>query len=844
MTRSRLNGGILGLNNTTSLTSAYGVFSAAEQAYYLQASKWPTAAGPFNINNSLRFRAGASTNLNRTPGVSGSTTAWTMSFWVKSGSTSNTSFFAAGSGQGNGTATERMSLGSTLYWQRAVIQTANVYDNGSTAVLRDYAAWYHIVMVWDSNNATAALRQKYYVNGVLATNNTGTTASLGQSSIINSSINHRIGLNYDTGTSYGDFYLAEFNFIDGQILTASSFGVYDVNGIWQPIKYTGTYGTNGYYLNFSNTTSTTTLGNDNSGNGNNWTVNNFSLTAGTTYDAMTDSPVNVSATIASYPTLNPLIPGLSLTYSNANLTETNATGTWYNTRATMAYPSTGKFYYEQICTAGVNCWAGVGNANTLTSGNPAGYDANSYGFSNSGQKFNNSTGTAYGNSFTTNDTIGVAFDAAAGSVYFAKNGVWQNSANPAAGTGYAFTGLTGPIFPLSSSSGSGATVTQSYNFGQQPFTYSPPSGFVALNTYNLVTPTIPNGAAYFAATLYTGTGNANGDVLTVLNSNNNTSGTTFQPDLVWAKTRAGAGGTSTNWQNILADSLRGTSSLLNSDSAAAEYSGGGITAFGSNGFTAQRNTAYNQNNVNTWTYVGWQWRAGNGVTATNTNGTITSTTSVNQTAGFSIVSYTGNQTSGATVGHGLGVAPSMIIIKSRTNATDGWVIYHVSVGNTKALFFDTTTGTTQAAYFNNTSPGSSVFTLGFGTGANNSTPNIAYCWAPITGFSSFGSYTGTGANPGPFVYLGFRPRWIMFKNASATGDWVILDTSRDPVNQFVPNSLLANTSAVEANNNTWQIDALSNGMSIRNTSTTINGSTNSIIYAAFAENPFNTARAR
>ena len=199
-----------------------------------------TGTATYQINNSLRFRANASTNLNRTPAAAGSTTAWTMSFWAKIVSPTNVSFFAAGSGQGNGTATERMNLGTTLYWQRAVIQTANVYDNGSTAVVRDFSAWYHVVMVWDSNNATAALRQKYYVNGVLLTNNTGTAAGSGQNSIINSNINHRIGLNYDTGTSYGDFYLAEFNFIDGQILTASNFGAYDTNGIWQPIKYTGT----------------------------------------------------------------------------------------------------------------------------------------------------------------------------------------------------------------------------------------------------------------------------------------------------------------------------------------------------------------------------------------------------------------------------------------------------------------------------------------------------------------------------------------------------------------------------------------------------------------------------
>jgi hypothetical protein len=220
---------------------------------------------------------------------------------------------------------------------------------------------------------------------------------------------------------------------------------------------------------------------------------------------------------------------------------------------------------------------------------------------------------------------------------------------------------------------------------------------------------------------------------------------------------------------------------------------------------------------------------------------------VNSTAGFGILTYTGTGAAG-TIGHGLTAAPSFIIIKNR-QAANSWAVYHVSVGANQQLLLNSPNAISADTQGFTAVPSTTVFSVGTGAAMDtNQTAgggqHVAYCWTPITGFSAFGSYSGTGANPGPFVYLGFRPRWIMFKNTSISADWVMLDTSRDTVNQFVPYSLLADSSAAEASNQTWQIDALSNGMSIRNTSTTINGSTNSIIYAAFAENPFNTARAR
>ena len=775
----------------------------------------------YNINQSLRFRASASANLNRTPAVSGSTTAWTMSFWAKLGNPNNPSFFAAGSGQGNGTATERMNLGSTLYWQRAVIQTANVYDNGSTAVVRDYSAWYHIVMVWDSNNATASLRQKYYLNGVLLSNNTGTAAGLGQNSIINSSINHRIGLTYDTGTSYGDFYLAEFNFIDGQILAASSFGIFDTNGIWQPIKYTGTYGTNGYYLNFSNTTSTTALGLDSSGNGNHWTVNNISLTTGASYDSMTDSPTVTSASVTNYATLNPLRYNTSGTISQANLNYSNGSGVNQAIATSTIGISTGKFYWEGTITQIFNDTS-----------------RHKFGFASSTSSLSadltlqiaaiTAGATAVG------QVVMIAIDFDAGKIWYGAQGVWVSGGSPSTGANpyQTFTPSTyNYLYPsVNVYAGADGTSAVAVNFGQQPFAYSPPSGFYRLNTWNLSATTIPNGAQYMAATLYTGNGASN----TISNGTNNAIGTTFQPDFVWIKNRAAA----VNHQ--LQNSNAGWQYGLNSNNTNAEYTdANAITGVTSSGWSMNNN--YNSHNQSGVSYVGWNWKASVS-TVSNTNGSITSTVSANTTAGFSVVGYTGNATAGATVGHGLGVAPSFIIVKDRAGATS-WPVYHASLGATNWLLLDSNQTTTVSSQeWNNTSPTSTVFSVGNASAnSNQSAANIAYCWAAVPGYSAFGSYTGNGSTDGPFIYLGFRPRWWLVKRTDTVESWNILDSSRDPYNQAGIN-LYPNLTNAESSNDL--ADLVSNGVKLRNTWTGANTNGGTYIYAAFAENPFAIARAR
>ncbi len=245
------------------------------------------------------------------------------------------------------------------------------------------------------------------------------------------------------------------------------------------------------------------------------------------------------------------------------------------------------------------------------------------------------------------------------------------------------------------------------------------------------------------------------------------------------------------------------------------------------------------------TYVAWCWKAG-GAAVSNNDGSIPSQVSVNQDAGFSIVSYTANQTSGATVGHGLGKTPKMIIVKERSPNNNNWPVYHASTGNTKALYLDLVLdqGGTFTGAWNNTSPTSSVFSLGNSVETNrNSSPYIAYCWAEIEGYSKFGSYVGNGDADGPFVYCGHKPAWVLLKKISASGteNWRLFDSSRCPTNQN--NKHMAPSSDAGETIETG-IDLLSNGFKLRHADGHQNQSGSTYIYASFAESPFQTANAK
>lgn len=341
---------------------------------------------------------------------------------------------------------------------------------------------------------------------------------------------------------------------------------------------------------------------------------------------------------------------------------------------------------------------------------------------------------------------------------------------------------------------------------------------------------IPDGRTVMAATLYTG--NSTGtQSQTIVNSVN---GVGFQPDFVWNKAR------SIGRDHALYDSVRGTGKYLSSDLTIAELTGiNGVSAFNSNGYTLGSD---GDSNINGATFVGWQWKAG-GTAVSNTAGSITSSVSANTTAGFSVVTYTGNGTNGATVGHGLGVAPSMMIVKRR-DAVAAWDVYHSSIGATGRLYLNTTDSTnTSSAPWNNTAPTSTVFTVGTATDTNASASTIvAYCFAQVAGYSAFGSYTGNGSADGPFCYTGFRPRFVMIKRTDSISDWTTYDTSRSTYNQMNL-ALYANLSNAEATT-IIVIDTLSNGFKIRNSNADTNASGGTYIYACFAETAFKFSNAR
>ena len=419
------------------------------------------------LRNSLRFRASNSNYLSRTFGSATSTTTGTFSFWMKRGKVSNNYQYIWSASNYD---LAYFDASDNLW----IAYLSNLGYVNTNAVFRDPSAWYHVMIVFDTTNATAANRLQVYVNGVAQSLNWGSTPQTQNATFQRWNVSGYTG---DIGdiqfnhTSYFDGYLAEYYWIDGQALTPSSFGKTDsATGQWLPIKYSGTYGTNGFYLPFTNTTSTSTLGNDFSGNGNTWTVNNFSLTAGATYDSMTDVPTLTSATAANYCTLNPLRPfGGSL--SNGNLTGVTGNSGSANggyVTSTIWLPTSGKFYFEATPTTISDIAIGL----TTDSNNRAAV------YYRNGDIYINGSVTTSQASYTNNDVIGVAVDIGGATVQFYKN-------NAAQGTAQSISAITSPLVAcLAQLSGSGS-ATAEVNFGQRPFAYTPPSGFKNLNTFNL-----------------------------------------------------------------------------------------------------------------------------------------------------------------------------------------------------------------------------------------------------------------------------------------------------------------------------------------------------------------------
>jgi hypothetical protein len=626
--------------------------------------------GGYEIEQSLRFDGAQS--LSRTAATAGNRKTFTVSAWVKTASPAGIqNLFSA---YQTGGASEF----SLSFRDGGSSNPELVYDQGSAApgggfaftnaVYRDFSAWLHVVYVGDYSNATATERIRLFVNGERINSFRTIANGIDSDGSWNWAGAHHIGRSPSDSNRFNG-YMAELHSVDGTALDPTDFGEYDDNGVWRPIRYTGSHGTNGFYLKFD-PSATNGIGHDHSGNGNNWTPNNFS-TSGTGTDVMSDTPTT------NWCTANPINSNAS-TLRNGNLEFIGDTGSSLSKGilGTIGV-SSGKWYFEMTPDSGGTFFIGVAPSNGVGVGSvDLQYINGAYAYRDNGNKVQGTGGSgtfsAYGNSYQSPDVISVALDLDNGAIYFAKNNTWQNSGVPTSGsskTGAAFTSFSGSYTPMACGF-NGATAT--LNFGQRAFAYTPPTGYKELNTSNLSAPTVKDGSEYFNTVLYTGNG-SNGHAIT---------GVGFQPDLVWGKCRNI--GTDHYW----VDAVRGVTKVLRSNVANAEYTQtDSLVSFDSDGFTLDDDNSGGPSgnfNISGRTYAAWNWLAG-GSGSSNTDGSITSTVSANPSAGFSIATYTGNGTAGATIGHGLGVAPKMIIVKQRSGATD-WQIGHQSIGWTKTLY--------------------------------------------------------------------------------------------------------------------------------------------------------------
>ena len=482
------NGGIIGKINTPTTSVASGVWSLDSQFESQSGSTWPLAFPQVTLANSCRFDRGNNDYLNKTFSGAGSRTTWTISVWVKRANEIGTNSYILDSGAGNGT---------SLYFGPTAIEFWD-YQSGSytgrlttNALFRDMSAWYHIVAVWDTTNSTAGDRMKLYVNGTEVTSfATDTNPSSSQNSILNDgSTSVTIGRQ---GSIYSNLYMTEFIFVDGQALTPTSFGVFNtVSNVWEPRPYTGTYGTNGFKLNF---TDSSNLGDDTSGNGNDFTVNNL-----TSVDQSTDTCSNNFATKLG-------IFQTATTFSQGNLVSTHSSNAWAWSPASMSFTN-GKWYAEvKVLTANytivgltdVDDAAGYGVSDSHP-GKTA-VTPNGRGFAwyyDDGKIYYNNTSMTGPGTYTTNDILMIAIDMTNRKYHFGKNGSWLSSSDPANNTG-GYTFQTGGTWTFFDAVGNGGSVSWNYGspeysvssgnadangFGN--FEYSVPSGYFALCTKNL-----------------------------------------------------------------------------------------------------------------------------------------------------------------------------------------------------------------------------------------------------------------------------------------------------------------------------------------------------------------------
>ena len=806
------------------------------------------------VTTSTRFDHGSSAYLSFTPSSTGDRKVWTWSGWIKRTSLSSGEHYIYSSWDGSGNGY------NAFYFSGDKLATYfdpnNNYGTISDRMFRDVSSWFHIVHQVDAANTS----QKVWVNGVEQTLSSGRNPANNNYQTNTSGRPMIIGKHAWGTSSYNNMQLAEVNYMDGQKYQASDFGE-TKNGVWIAKEPSGiTYGTNGYRLQFNQTgvgtASTSTVGADTSGN-----TNHFTSSGIVASDcAMPDCPEN------NFCTLNYNRTGQVANLKNGALTyKDSATGGPRASVGTFGATS-GKWYFEvrldndlysTMCGfMDVSQYAGSHLATDTAKG--TGY----LGWDERGYLYPDQTGSVLtGHDYTTDDIVSFAIDIDAGKAFIRKNSdSFLASADPSDGSNPNHTFTAGqPMTPFiasyrsaeytlncgqDSTFGGQETATthaDSNGFGQ--FHTAPPSGYLALCTANLPEPTIgPNSDTqaddHFKTVIYNGSNSAQ------------TITTGLQPDWIWIKVRS-----LTGYHNIT-DTSRGITRELYANTTDDEENNGRIESSSTTGFTFP-STEYGYTNENGQTFVSWNWHA-NGGTATasgsESGNTLAYSAQANTTAGFSIVTYTGNGANNAdvTINHGLGVAPDMVIIKNRTNA-NRWQTWHKDLSadgtyTTKNVLLNVTNA--ESAYSDQIKSVSSSAVIvrsddsnGNGNVNKDSSNYVAYCFAEVEGYSRFGKYEGNGDANGSFIYTGFKTAFVMVKNIDAAKHWMMFDTERQ-YNGQGGQYLFANADYAVGTDSSLSFDFLSNGFKARGTDSNNNTSGQTYIYMAFAEAPFKYANAR
>ena len=830
------------------------------------------SSGFFNnvATQSARFNSGSSSYLYFTPSSNGDRRKATLSFWFKKtgiGETYPTMFCCNNSQSGH-------FMTITFYEDSLYFQTAPSADGLiTTAKYRDTTAWYHCCWSIDTTQSTASDRVKCYINGSQITS-FSTEQYPDQDSYLDICSTVQQAWGYFPGYGrYFNGYIADAYIIDGQQLTPSSF-TETKNGALIPKKYTGSYGTNGVHLEFkqtgTGTASTSTIGADTSGN-----THHYTSAGMDSHDSnLPDSPENNFATLLK---LRSGENASSQTLSEGNLQWTSSAYGYNSTGSSMNIPTSGKWYWEvYIKTAGSATSHDIGlgiqgvkldsmsktDPATATYGDSTHYiTRNDFGSrieKNLGNVYIGTSGSASTVNYVADDIISVAFDADSGKVFWGKNNVfWDDDVttdgNPSAGTNETTSLTTGVEYFFTLQQYSNVYVSVS-NFGQDSsfagnktaqgnkdandigdFYYAVPTGYQALCSANLSEPTIsPNANTqaddHFDTLLYTGNNQSAQDI----------GGLEFKPDFVWIK------GRSYSDHHALFDSTRGVGKYLISSASNAEGDyANTLDEFRSDGFGLGADSTA-QVNYQTNTYVAWCWKA-NGSSAsasgTESGNTLAYSTQVNSTAGFAIVTYTGNgaDDTDCIVNHALGSTPAMVIVKNRTDGSSRYQVYHQKLTSGKNILLDSTNGEdTYTSYIKAVS--SSTFTVRDSDADGNLFVNkdnsnyVAYVFAEVEGFSKFGSYVGNGSSDGTYCHLGFKPAMIFFTNITSAGyNWIIFDNKTATVN--VRNKYRG-LDLAQSEQTFSVMDFLSNGFKLRTSDAYFNANNSSYIYMAFAENPF------